>query len=336
MLKNITVSPAPHISKPLSTRGVMLDVIIALAPAMLAAGYYFRIHAVVLIAACVASCAATEWACNLIRKKSNSLDDLSAVVTGIILALSLPPALPIWAAVIGSVFSIAIGKMVFGGLGANIFNPAMVGRTFLAASFGMLMTTWMVPASIDLEMPTVSAENPVDARTQATPLAHSKQALKTKQGAEAVNEQLGAAFTGEVGGCLGETSALALIAGVIYLLMRRTINFHIPLAVLLSAFIFGSIAYLINSDASISPLTHLCSGGMLMCAFFIATDPVTAPLTRRGMWFFGIGVGAITMLIRIVGEYPEGVMYSVLLMNAVTPLIDRFYKRIPAGGKASG
>jgi len=336
MLKNVTVSPAPHISKPLSTRGVMLDVIIGLAPAMLAAGYYFRLRAVVLIATCVAACAATEWACNLIRKKSNSLDDLSAVVTGIILALSLPPALPVWAAVVGSVFSIAIGKMVFGGLGANIFNPAMCGRTFLTASFGMLMTTWMVPATIDSEMPRISAENTLDARTQATPLAHSKQALKLKEGAEAVNEQLGAAFTGEVGGCLGETSALALIAGVIYLLMRRTINFHIPLAVLLSAFVFAAIAYMINPEANISPWTHLCSGGLLICAFFIATDPVTAPLTRRGMWVFGIGVGAITMLIRVVGEYPEGVMYSVLLMNAVTPLIDRLYQRIPAGGKASG
>jgi len=336
MLTNVTVSSAPHISKPLSTRGVMLDVIIGLAPAMLAAGYYFRIHAVVLIAACVISCAATEWACNLIRKKSNSLDDLSAVVTGIILALSLPPALPVWAAIIGSVFCIAIGKMVFGGLGANIFNPAMVGRTFLTASFGMLMTTWMVPATIDSAMPKIAADNTVNARTQATPLAHSKQALKAKRGAEVVNQQLGAAFTGEVGGCLGETSALALVAGVIYLLIRRTINFHIPLAVLLSAFVFGSITYLIDSESSISPLTHLCSGGLLMCAFFIATDPVTAPLTRRGMWVFGIGVGAITMLIRIVGEYPEGVMYAVLLMNAVTSLIDRFYKRIPAGGKASG
>ncbi|MHC4116400.1 MAG: RnfABCDGE type electron transport complex subunit D [Planctomycetota bacterium] len=336
MLKNITVSSAPHISKPLSTRGVMLDVIIGLAPAMLAAGYYFRVHAVVLIATCVISCAATEWVCNLIRKKANSLDDLSAVVTGIILALSLPPALPLWAAIIGSVFCISIGKMVFGGLGANIFNPAMVGRTFLTASFGMLMTTWMVPATIPAEERKIAADNTVDARTQATPLAYSKEALKSRQGAEAVNEQLGAAFTGEVGGCLGETSALALIAGVIYLLIRRTINFHIPLAVLLSAFIFAAAAYLVNSQSGISPLTHLCSGGLLMCAFFIATDPVTAPLTRRGMWVFGIGVGAITMLIRIVGEYPEGVMYSVLLMNALTPLIDRLYKRIPTGGMASG
>jgi electron transport complex protein RnfD len=323
----------------------MIDVIIGLAPAMAAAGYYFRIHAVSLVTVCVLSCVASEWLCNRISKKPNSLDDFSAVVTGIILALSLPPKLPIWAAIVGSVFSIAVGKMVFGGLGANIFNPAMVGRTFLTASFGMLMTTWMVPVTIDAVKPEISADNRVKAvsegrvlhaRTQATPLALSKDALKRKEGADVVNEQLGAAFTGEIGGCLGETSALALIIGVIYLLVRRTINFHIPLAILLSSFVFTTIIYLINSESSISPLTHLCSGGLLMCAFFIATDPVTAPLTRRGMWVFGVGVGAITMLIRIVGEYPEGVMYSVLLMNAVTPLIDRFYKRIPAGGKASG
>jgi len=314
----------------------MVDVVIGLAPAMVAAGYYFRLHAVLLIATCVISCAAAEYVCNLIRKKPNSLDDFSAVVTGIILALSLPPGLPIWAAIVGSVFCIVIGKMVFGGLGANIFNPAMVGRTFLTASFGMMMTTWMVPATIDAGMPKISADNTIDARAQATPLALSKEALKTKRGADAVNEQLGEAFTGEVGGCLGETSALALLLGGAYLLIRKTINFHIPLAVLLSALVFGTITYLINSQASVSPFMHLFSGGLLMGAFFIATDPVTAPLTRRGMWVFGIGVGAITMLIRVVGEYPEGVMYSVLLMNAVTPLIDRFYKRIPAGGKANG
>ncbi|MHC4425404.1 MAG: RnfABCDGE type electron transport complex subunit D [Planctomycetota bacterium] len=345
MLKDITVSSAPHISKPLSTRSVMIDVIIGLAPAMVAAGYYFRMHALILISTCVISCAATEWFCNLIRKKPNSLDDFSAVVTGIILALSLPPALPVWAAVVGSAFSIAIGKMVFGGLGANIFNPAMVGRTFLTASFGMMMTTWMVPVTIDAVKPEISADNRVKAvsegsvlhaRTQATPLALSKDALKKREGADVVNGQLKATFTGEIGGCLGETSALALLIGVIYMLIRRTINFHIPLAVLLSAFVFATITYLIDSNACVSPLCHLCSGGLLIGAFFIATDPVTAPLTRRGMWVFGIGVGAITMLIRIVGEYPEGVMYSVLLMNAVTPLIDRFYKRIPAGGKPSG
>ncbi len=330
---DITVSHAPHISKALSTRSVMIDVIISLAPAMVAAGYYFRTYALILISTCCLSAVATEWLCNLIRKKPNSLGDFSAIVTGIILALSLPPSLPIWAAVIGSCFAIAIGKMVFGGLGANIFNPAMVGRAFLTASFGVLMTTWTTPATIDSEMPRIAADNRINARTQATPLAWSKQAIKTETKAKVVNEQIEDTFTGEVGGCLGETSTFALLLGGLYLLIRRTINPHIPLAVLLSAFVFAGIAYLINPDAYISPLLHLTSGGMLICAFFIATDPVTAPLSAKGMWIFGIGVGTITMLIRIVGEYPEGVMFSILLMNAVTPLIDRLCKLVPVGGK---
>ena len=394
MLTDIRVSCSPHISERLSTRSVMIDVIIGLAPAMAAAGYYFRIRALILICACVISCVLTEWLCNVIRKKSNSLDDFSAVVTGIILALSLPPGLPIWVAVIGSAFAIAIGKMVFGGLGANIFNPAMAGRTFLTASFGVLMTTWMVPATIDSttsaidpdnRIKAVAEEGLVHARTRATPLAWSKQAIKAKQrikalekalsqaeekvreseqmdeayeqdvalikqktealanakdelqkNVETIDEQFSATFIGEVGGCLGETSAIALLIGGLYLLIRKTINFHIPLAVLLSAFIFSGIAYLIDSNAYVPPWFHLTSGGMLLCAFFIATDPVTAPLTRRGMWLFGIGVGTLTMLIRIVGEYPEGVMFSILLMNAVTPLIDRLFKRIPAGGRPGG
>ena len=338
MLSDIRVSFAPHISGRFSTRSVMVDVVIGLVPAMVAAGYFFRIHAFILIPTCVISCVVTEWLCNVLRKKANafeSLGDFSAVVTGIILALSVPPSLPVWSAVIGSAFAIAIGKMVFGGLGANIFNPAMVGRAFLTACFGMLMTTWTVPATIDNSMPKISADNKVDARTQATPLAWSKEAIKSKEGAEDVKAQLVAAFTGEVGGCLGETSALALLIGGIYLLIRRTISLHIPLAVLLSAFVFATIAYLINSDAYVSPLCHLCSGGLLIGAFFIATDPVTAPLTTKGMWIFGAGVGALTVLIRIVGEYPEGMMYAVLLMNAVTPLIDRFCKLIPAGGEPS-
>ena len=336
MLRDITVSSAPHISKFTSTRSIMIDVIIGLVPAVLAAGYYFRIYALTLISTCVVSSVLTEWLCNKIRQKANaveSLGDFSAVVTGIILALSLPPSLPIWAAIIGSVFSIAIGKMVFGGLGSNIFNPAMAGRAFLTACFGMLMTVWTVPATIDAAMPKISAESTIQARTQATPLAWSKQAIKDKTGAELVNEQLKAAFTGEVGGCLGETSAAALLLGGLYLLIRQTISWRISLAVLISSFLFGTTAYLLNDAAYISPLTHLTSGGMLLCAFFIATDPVTAPLTRKGMWLFGSGVGCLTMLIRIFGEYPEGVMYAVLLMNAVTPLIDRLCKRIPAGGR---
>jgi electron transport complex protein RnfD len=317
----------------------MIDVIIALAPAMLAAGYYFRIHALLLICSCVISCVAAEWLCNVICKKPNSLDDFSAVVTGIILALSLPPNLPIWTAVIGGIVSIAIGKMVFGGLGANIFNPAMVGRTFLTASFGVLMTTWAVPYTMDSDMSKIAPENisvsnTKEFRTQATPLAWSKMAIKNELGADLYSElQFKATVTGEVGGSLGETSVIALLIGGIYLLIRRTISFHIPLAVITSAFVFAAIAFLRDSYTYVPPLYHLSSGGLMLCAFFIATDPVTAPLTRRGMWIFGIGVGAITMLIRIAGVYQEGVMFSVLLMNAVTPLIDRLCRRIPTGGK---
>jgi electron transport complex protein RnfD len=340
MLRDLRVSCAPHIGEPFSTRSAMIDVIIGLVPAMAAAGYYFRIYALILISTCCLSAVATEWLCNLIRKKTNSLGDFSAIVTGIILALSLPPSLPIWAAVIGACFAVAIGKMVFGGLGANIFNPAMIGRAFLTASFGMMMTTWTVPATIDKNMPEVSVKNTI-AITQATPLAWSKQAIKTKNiediskkiNASVANGMLRDLFFGRRGGCLGETSALALLLGGLYLLIRRTINPHIPLAVLSSSFVWGAIAYLINSDAYISPLVHLTSGGMLLGAFFIATDPVTSPLSTKGRWIFGVGVGTMTMLIRIVGEYPEGVMYAVLLMNAVTPLIDRFCKLVPAGGK---
>jgi electron transport complex protein RnfD len=313
----------------------MVDVIIALVPAVAAADYYFRIRAPILICTCVISSVVTELLCNLIRRKPISLGDFSAVVTGIILALSLPPGFPVKQAVIGSCFAIAVGKMVFGGLGANIFNPAMVGRAFLTASFGVLMTTWMVPATIKgVKMSKIAPENVVDARTQATPLAWSKLAIKQKYGANRYSEEnFVATITGEVGGCLGETCVIALLIGGLYLLVRGTIGVHIPLAVLLSAFVFAGITYLINSYAYVQPFFHLTSGGLLLGAFFIATDPVTAPLTVRGKWIYGAGIGALTMLIRIFGEYPEGVMYAVLLMNAVTPLIDRFCKPVPAGGK---
>jgi electron transport complex protein RnfD len=346
MLSNITVSFAPHISKAHSTRSIMLDVIIGLIPAIAAAGYFFRRYALILLVTCIVSAVVTEWLCNLIRRKPNpleSLGDFSAVITGIILALSLPPAIPFWAAIIGSCFAIAVGKMVFGGLGANIFNPAMVGRAFLTASFGMLMTTWTVPATIDATMPILGTKNyelldkklEEVARTQATPLARSKEAIKNKTGAKRVNAHLPAAVIGEVGGCLGETSAIAILIGGVYLLIRKTIKCHIPFAVLLSTYVFSGVTWLINPEAYISPAMQLSSGGLLLGAFFIATDPVTAPLTIKGRWIFGIGVGTITMLIRTLGAYPEGVMFSILLMNSVTPLIDRFCKLVPAGGKGN-
>ncbi len=334
MLRDITVSFAPHISKPLSTRRVMVDVAIALIPAVAAAGYYFRIHALLVIVFSVLWCLAAEWVCNVIRRKPNSLGDGSALVTGIILALSLPPSFPLWATAVGASVAIVIGKMVFGGLGANVFNPAMVGRAFLMASFGTMMTAWTVPATIDTNMPAVSPTSEINVRTQATPLAWSKNAIKSEEEAKTYgSEQFVSTLTGEVGGCLGETSTIALLLGGIYLLWRKIISIHIPLAVICSAFVFSTVAYLVNSDAYVQPFFHLTSGAMLFGALYIATDPVTAPLTRRGMWLFGIGVGAVTMVIRVFGAYPEGMMFAVLLMNALTPLIDRLFQRIPAGGK---
>jgi len=278
---------------------------------------------------------AAEWTCNVIRKKPSSLGDLSAAVTGVILALSLPPALPLWAGAIGAVFAVAIGKMVFGGLGANIFNPAMVGRAFLTASFGVLMTTWTVPATLDPSQSQVGPESKFeDVRTQATPLAWSKIAIKDQTGAAIYNERhpFWRTMLGEEGGCLGETSALALLVGGLYLLIRRTISPHIPLAVLTSAFAVAGVACLVNSESYVQPFFHLTGGALLLGAFFIATDPVTAPLTARGQWIFGVLIGGFTMLVRIAGEYPEGFMYAVLLANSVRPLIDRLVRPVPAGG----
>ena len=332
MLSKIKVSPAPHISQKLSTRGVMLDVIIGLMPALAAAVFYFRQRAVTVISVCVIACMVFEWLCNVIRKKPNSLSDLSAIVTGLILAFSLPPAAPWWMCIIGSGFAIVISKMLFGGLGSNVFNPAMAARAFLTASFGMLMTTWTVPVTVDAHMPQISANNTV-AVTQATPLAWAKQAIRGTANVTEANSMLEGTFWGNVGGCLGETSALALLIGGGYLLIRRTITFHTPVAVLIAAFVFAEIFHLIDPEKYSIPLVQLCGGGMLLCAFFIATDPVTAPLTTKGMWIFGFGVGALIMLIRFVGEYPEGVMYAILIMNAVSPLIDRACKLIPAGGR---
>jgi electron transport complex protein RnfD len=339
MAQILTVSPSPHINKHHSTQSVMLDVIIGLVPAVIASVVFFRSKAVVVLASCVISCMVFEALCNCIRKKANTLGDLSAVVTGIILAFSLPPSIPFWACIIGSGFAIIIGKMVFGGLGANIFNPAMAGRCFLTACFGGMMVSWTVPSTIDCNMPKVGAVSQAPAAlTQATPLGLMKEALKNKTAPQdekitAIKAIFKNMLIGSTAGCLGETSTIALLLGGIYLIARKTIDWIIPAAVLGSAFICAFIACELDPHHYVAPWLHLAGGGMLLCAFFIATDPVTAPLTKKGMWIFGAGVGGLTMLIRLVGEYPEGVMFAVLLMNSVSPLIDRFTKLIPAGGK---
>jgi electron transport complex protein RnfD len=207
MLSKITVSPAPHVSSKLSTRVVMADVLIGLLPAVIAAGVFFRIRALLVIAVCVVSCVVSEWVCNKLRRRPTSIGDLSAVVTGVILALSLPPKVPFSVGVIGSVFAIVIAKMVFGGLGSNIFNPAMAARAFLTASFGIAMTTWTVPATADASMPTITRQH--QRHDSGNTAAWSKAVQKGQVEAHYINEQASWAFWGEVGGCLGETSGLA-------------------------------------------------------------------------------------------------------------------------------
>ena len=355
-IKKLNVSPGPHISGDYSTTAVMRDVLIALAPAAAMGIYYFRQQAAILIAVCIISCVLTEWLCCKIRKKSSTIGDLSATVTALILAMSLPPAIPPVYAAIGCVFTIAISKMVFGGLGCNPFNPAMVGRVFLTACFGMAMTTWTLPAILNPDMPQIGASDAqitacsfddqveADAITQATPLGWVKKAISTRNIEDAskivkanyANSQLKAAFYGYTGGCLGETSGLALLIGGLYMLIRKTITWVVPVCVLASAFIFAEIVFLFDSSAFANPLLHIFSGGMLICAFFIATDPVTIPISRKGMAIFGIGTGTLIMLIRTFGGYPEGVMYAILIMNALTPLIDRFCKLKPIGGVPNG
>lgn len=329
MLSKITVSPGPHVSKAHSTRSVMLDVIIGLVPAMVAALFYFRHYAAIVMVTSVVSCVAVEWVCCKVMKRENSIGDLSAVVTGLLLAFSLPPAIPWWVILVGAIFGIGVTKMAFGGLGGNVFNPAMASRAFLTVSFGMLMSTWTVPVTVVPAMPEIGSEN-ATAVTQATPLAWAKQAVRGEADMEVLKGQVADAFFGRTGGCLGETSALAMLIGGAYLLLRRTITFHVPLAILLAVVVFSEAAYLMGQP--VDALYHVLTGGMLLCIFFIATDPVTMPLTRKGMWIFGAGVGLLIMLIRVVGEYPEGVMYAILIMNAVSPLIERWCKLVPFGG----
>jgi len=309
------VQPAPHLSDPATTRRLMIDVIVALIPAFVAAVVLFRFNAIRLTVLCLAGCLASEYVFNAIRKKPNSLGDFSAVVTAIILAFSLPTTLPSFAVVLGSVVAIAIGKMMFGGLGHNIFNPAMVGRAFLMAAFPVLMTTWVA----------------TDANSQQTPLAQIKPADIATTLPAAID-----LFIGRTGGCMGETSVMALLIGAAYLLIRRTIDLSIPLGMLGAAFVFAAIAYLAAPDRFANPMFHLGAGALVFGAFFIATDLVTSPLPKTGRWIFGAGCGVLTMVIRQFGTYPEGVMFSILLMNGLAPLISRWTTPKPLGGATRG
>lgn len=323
-MRKLIVSPSPHVHGSENTRKIMLDVIIALAPSMLVAIYFFGMSALKLLFVSVLVCVGVEY---LIQKyllrKQPSVGDLSAVVTGVLLALNLPPAAPWWIAAIGSVVAIGVAKMTFGGLGHNIFNPALVGRVFLLVSFPVIMTDWTVP---------VSWFRPgVDAVSGATPLALVKEGLAQGQTVSqimAANPDLsyGQMLFARVGGSAGEASALALIIGFIYLLVRKVIRPHIPVTIILTVAVMTGIFWLINPEQYTDPLFNILTGGLLLGSIFMATDYVTSPMTTKGMIIYGMGIGILTVLIRYFGSYPEGVSFAILIMNSTVPLLNKYIK----------
>lgn len=309
-MNKLIVSPSPHDENYMKTSGIMLNVIIALVPAMIASGIVFGLRAVMLIAVCSASCVVFEYLCRKLMKRSNTISDLSAVVTGILLALNLPVTLPLWIAVIGSFVAIVIVKQLFGGIGQNFANPAITARIVLMVSFPSQMTRWAEPFFYN--------NSGSDVVTGATPLA-----LYNNGENLASYKDL---FLGNVGGCLGETCALALLIGGIYLAARKIISLAAPISFI------GSLAIL-SAISGRDPLYDILAGGVFLGAFFMATDYATTPITAKGKIIFGLGCGIITFVIRNYGSYPEGVSFSILLMNILTPYIDKLTKSKVFGAK---
>ncbi len=305
MDKKLNVSVSPHIHSGNSTTKVMCDVIIALLPSTIAGIVIFGWRALLLVAVCVGTSVLCEYDFNKIIKKDNTIGDLSAVVTGLILALNLPVDAPLWQAAIGSAFAIIIVKCLFGGIGKNVVNPAATARVFMLIAFSSL----------------ANPSFPVDAVSSATPLADLK-----KYGV--ISASLKDIFLGNIGGTIGETCTLAILIGGAYLLIKKVISWHIPVAAILSTFIFS---FAVKGDVEIA-LACVLSGGLVFAAFFMATDYVTSPATPLGKIIFGVGVGVITVLIRFWGKYPEGVSFAILLMNIFNPYIDNLTSRKLFGG----
>ncbi len=320
----LKVSPSPHIRGEMTTQRVMLCVLISLLPTVIASGILFGLPALTLISTCVVSSIFFEFVTRIIMKREQTIGDLSAAVTGLILALNLPPALPWWMAVIGCFVAIVIVKQLFGGLGQNFANPAVVGRIVLMLSFGSAMTTWTDPKYLNTFNPLFDGYDGVIA--SATPLV--RESIP-----EAQASYLDLLF-GTTTGCLGETCAIALLIGGIYLIIRKIISPVTPIAFIgtvgLLSFIFSPADMNIVNGLE-HALYQMLSGGLILGAFFMATDYVTTPITNKGKLIFGIGCGLITFIIRTFGSYPEGVSFAILLMNIVTPYIDRFTMLKPIG-----
>lgn len=309
MENKLYISNSPHVHSGDSVKKNMYGVLIALIPAFLVSLYFFGLGALVVTLTSVLACIAFEYLIQkYLLKVKPTICDGSAIITGVLLAFNVPSNLPIWIIIIGALVAIGIGKMTFGGLGNNIFNPALVGRVFLLISFPVQMTTWPKPE--------VLSTSYLDATTAATPLGLLKQGLPI----EATTTDM---LLGNVGGSLGEIGAIALLIGLAYMLIRRIITWHIPVSILVSAFVF---AYLVSGFDCQYATQQLLLGGMLLGAIFMATDYVTSPMSKKGMIIYGVCIGLLTIIIRRYGAYPEGMSFAILIMNAVTPLINKYVK----------
>ncbi len=321
-MNKLTVSPSPHIHSGDSVKKNMYGVIIALLPVLWASVYFFGLGSIVVIGTSIISCMLFEFLIQKYMLKGEpTVLDGSAILTGLLLGFNMPSNLPVGLIIIGSLVAIGIGKMAFGGLGNNPFNPALVGRVFLLISFPVQMTSWPIPLE--------SRMSYVDASTGATPLALLKEGLKNHEVLTDILHKIPSysdMFWGFTGGSAGEISAIALLIGLVYLLMKRIITWHIPFSVIGSVAIFSGILHLSNPTIYVSPLFHILTGGLLLGAIFMATDYVTSPMSKSGMIVFGVGIGVITVLIRVFGAYPEGVSFAILIMNGFTPLIDKYMK----------
>lgn len=322
MERQFIIAPSPHVHGDFTTRRLMLDVIIALIPAWAVSIYYFGVGSIATTLLAVASCLLFEFLSQkFLIKGPNTLGNLSAVVTGMLLAFNLPSNISPLIVVLGSLVAIGVAKMSFGGLGMNLFNPALVGRVFLLISFPVQMTSWPSPIAARAEY--------MDAVTGATPLAVVKEALKAGKPISELYTSIPShmdMFLGNMGGSLGEISAIALLIGFAYLLIRRVITWHIPVTIVGTVAIFTGILWLVNPEKNMDPLFHILTGGLLLGAIFMATDYVTSPMTVRGMIYYAVGIGALTVIIRVWGAYPEGVSFAILLLNGATPLINKYVK----------
>ncbi len=319
MENSLYVSPSPHIHGGDSISKNMYGVLIALIPAFLVSLYCFGLGALIVTATSVLACVIFEYLIQrFLMKKEPTLCDGSAILTGVLLAFNVPSNLPIWIILIGALAAIGIGKMSFGGLGNNIFNPALVGRVFLLISFPAQMTTWPVPDVFPMTY--------TDAETGATILS------SLHEGGAPLPAMIDM-LIGRIGGSLGEISAIALLLGFAFMLWKKIITWHIPVSILATVFVFTGILYLINPTVYVNPFIHLLSGGLLLGSIFMATDYVTSPMSKNGMIVYGIGIGLLTAVIRIFGSYPEGMSFAILIMNAFTPLINSYIKPKHFGGK---